>query len=178
MVTRRDEIESRIQGRKGMCVLRHRCSWWMRRATAGAGGTNGLTLTELLISVAIVGILAAAAVSNYGVAVQRARWDAARSVLLKIYDGEQNYYANVGDGRVYPAVPTGAGGQPNWRNNLNLDDPNQDPALGYTIVVAVGPPATFTARATYNATTQTVTQDRVLSQTSNVGCPAGIWCRP
>ncbi len=129
---------------------------------------RGFTLTEMLVTVAIIGIVGTVAVANYGVAVQRARWDAARAVLLKIYDGEQNYYANVADGRLFPATPVnGASPLADWRNNLNMDIPN-NATVTYTIAPVA---ATFTATVTYvpNGQTQTVTNNRVFG---------GTWVRP
>ncbi len=156
---------------------------------------RGLTLAEVMVTVAIIGIVAAATVSNFGVAVQRARWDAAQNILLTIYAGEQVYYAlnnaaTPASQRYYPpgtfidvSTPMSS-----WRSNIYCDNPN-DPTVPippdrvrYRVDANAASPATFTATASYFrggalVGTLTVNQNRVLTPTPPA-CAVGQWCRP
>ncbi len=144
---------------------------------------QGFTLTEVLITVVILAILAAAALANYGVTVQRARWDSARSVLIKIFAGERFFYSTLSNTGSYFAPPgacaagaAGAACRTSWINNFQMDDPNINdpvtgvPIVGYTgVVVAVPPTFIVTATLAANGQTQTVDQDRTFG---------GTWTRP
>ena len=55
-------------------------------------GRRGFTLTEVLVTVSIIGILAAIAIPNYSRAVERSYWRQAQDLLLTIYAGERSYY--------------------------------------------------------------------------------------
>lgn len=73
-------------------------------------GRRGFTITEILIAVTLVGIVAGASVGYYATAVQRSRWDAARDVLLTIYTAEQAYFSldadpDLTDKRFVPGGP-------------------------------------------------------------------------
>ena len=146
---------------------------------------RGFTLVEVLMTVAIVGILAAVGISNYGASMQRARWDAARDILLTIYAGEQVYFTQNGRVSYYPTaavsgttctvtapftecigVCSGAAiaCRNGWRNNIYVDDPNLDGVVAFDVQSAGGATPLFQAKATYNGqTTMTVDQDRVFS---------------
>lgn len=144
-------------------------------------GRHGFTLTEILIAIAIVGIVSSAAVVNYGVATQRSQFDAARAVLLTIYDGEWRYFNTVSFGTAFRSIGTpvcaagaaGAACRTDWRNNLGMDNPNMvaGQAVSYGVVAGgVAPNFTFTATATYGAgQTQILNQDREFT---------GTWVRP
>lgn len=148
-------------------------------------GRAGFTLTEVLVAVTIVGILSAAAVANYGAAVGRARFDAARDVLLKIYDGEWKYNNTVANGLNFypnPAATLSLNCTPGgtWvacnnptRNNLFMDAPSTpSSAVSYQVQSV---PGGFTATATYVGTgaTQTIDQDKQFC-----GGGACTWVRP
>lgn len=129
---------------------------------------QGFTLTEVLVTIVIIGILASASLVYYGTTIQRSRWDAAHQVVQTIYDAEQQYFS-VND--VYTAASC-ASPQTTWRSQLNMDHPcpGASPSVTYNITVAgSGPTATFNATATYNAQTQTVDQNRAFG---------GTWVRP
>lgn len=161
--------------------------------------SRGFTLAEVLVTVAIVGILAAVAVSNYGAAVGRARWDSARSVLVKIYTGERAYCSRSVDdegseGRNFSPVggalgaiwcAAGAAGDPcreGWRA-LGMENPNAVAEAGGGIgkVTAYDvtndgrdcTTGTFTATAAVAGGNQTVDQEFVF-------CAGGAcsWQRP
>ncbi len=124
---------------------------------------QGLTLAEVMVTVAIIGIVASASVAYFGVAVQRARYDAAQNILLTIYAGEQVYYALNNPGtpalqRYFPPTPPGPllgplSAAAVWRTNIYCDNPN-DPAspadrMEYQVTANNVNPATFTATARY-----------------------------
>ena len=153
---------------------------------------SGFTLIEVLIAVTIVGILAGLAIANYGPVAGRARWDAARQVLVKIYQGQRTFCASeppagssganfVGD---ILATCFTAACIAQWRA-LNMDNPNS-PGGGaggttYAISLTTAPCAgTFTVTAAYQGRTQTVNQDFLLCpNVPAAACPAAAnWTRP
>lgn len=152
-------------------------------------GRAGFTLTEILVAVALVGILAAVAVVNYGLTIQRTRFDTARDVITKIYDGEQKYFSTIAEGFSFFPTPANTQGACSgavpcinlWRGNLFMDDPNPNPPapvggpIGYAVTTAGAPPTTFTVTATYNGLTQTVDQNRVFCPPCPT-CPVGAGC--
>ena len=107
---------------------------------------NGFTLTEVLIVVAILGILASLAIPRLFPQTERARSAEAISMLSAIRQGEEAYRLEKGN---YLAL-TAAAGQP-W-NQVGMDDPNAVGVAGFFSYLvntnnAANPPQ-FTARAT------------------------------
>lgn len=66
----------------------------MKGLVANGRDQNGFTLIELMITVAIIGVLAAIAIPNFLSYQARARQSEARAVLSGIYVQEQNYFVN------------------------------------------------------------------------------------
>ena len=164
-------------------------------------GHRGFTITEVLVAVTIVGVLSAAAVTNYFAAVGRTRWDASRQVLLKMYDGEWKFFGTPppdGNGGLsfasLPTTPcTGPPGlvafcQAVWRTLLGMDNPNLVGAtVAYSVAAVAGTPPTFSVTASYDpdgagpaiAVTQTIDQDRTLCPACPTCLPVGCsWGRP
>ena len=124
---------------------------------------GGFTLIELMITVAIIGLLAAVAYPSYQSAMVKSRRAAAQAALSDVAQRQQQYLM---DNRSYAATPT----------DLKVTIPN-DVAGYYTIAITVSaslPPA-YTATATPLAGSSQA-QDGALSITSNgTKLPAGKW---
>ena len=110
--------------------------------------TAGFTLIELMVTVAIIGIIAAVGYPQYSQYVVRAKRSAATQLMMKIASREEQYML---DARAYTAALTGASSV-----GLAATDDNftctaaQCSNEYYTITVAVvaGPPPGYTITAT------------------------------
>ena len=105
------------------------------------GRTRGFTLIELMIVVAIVGILAAIAFPSYQNHVRKANRANAQAFMMNIANKEQIYLSTA---RAYTDVVT------------DLDTPPADVSKHYAfkIVLLPGPPPSFTITATPSSTPQ------------------------
>ncbi len=108
---------------------------------------RGFTLIELMISVAVVGILAAIALPNYSAYIMRSHRAEARNTLLAVAQRLEQNYTLAG---TYAATPAGAA-----INNASITSwgLNQTPLSGaarYIITFVTGQPTatTFTLQAT------------------------------
>lgn len=109
----------------------------MRTVQGRSFGSRGFTLIEMMITVAIVGILASMAYSSYDKAVIKGNRASAKSFLMDIAQKEQQYLL---DARSYTATQ-GTGG-------LGLPTPAEVSRF-YTITLATtATPPGFTATAT------------------------------
>jgi type IV pilus assembly protein PilE len=136
------------------------------RAPRRAPLTAGVTLMEVLITVAIVAILAAVGLPQYRKAIERNYRQQAQDLLTTIYYGERAY--RLANGKFVVPVT--------W-NDIFMDDPHVGaaPPIDYAVTAAAA--NTFTATATRPAGTgpcagQTLTIDETRTIAGPwLGCP-------
>lgn len=148
-----------------------------RHARAPTANSAGFTLIELMIAVAIVGILATIASVTYQSQVQKSRRTDARTALLDLAGREEKLFSTT---NAYSATPSDLG-----YGAVGATFPISIGSNYYTVNVAVGNPAvTYTLTATPVAgtsqakdaicTTLTLTQAGVQGSTGS-GTPAACW---
>ncbi|MEW5754836.1 MAG: type IV pilin protein [Pseudomonadota bacterium] len=124
---------------------------------------QGFTLIELMVAVAIVGILAAVAVPSYTQHMQKSRRAEAQSYLMDLSQRQQQYLLDM---RSYAATEAA----------LNMTTP-ASVAKNYTIAIAVGAgtPPTFTITATPKAGSAQAGDVTLSINNANAKLPAGYW---
>jgi type IV pilus assembly protein PilE len=125
--------------------------------------SRGFTLIELMITVAIVGILAAVAYPSYLSTVRKTARSAAQSYMLTIAAKEEQF---ILDARTYTTT-IGTGG-------LVLTAPAETVGrYTFSVTNAAGPPPTFTITAT--ATGSQVSDGDLGLTSGGVKTPADKW---
>ena len=124
----------------------------------------GFTLIELMVTVVIVGILAAVAYPAYLNQMKKGRRAAAQAHLMDIAQRQQEYLL---DARAYASTLA----------TLGVTTP-ADVATYYTVadpVIGAGPPATFTVSAVPIAGKAQAGDGTLSINSSGVKLPAGVW---
>ena len=112
---------------------------------------NGFTLTELLLVIGILAVLATLALPRYFPQSEKARIAEAIGILSAIRQGELAYFLQKGTHLPISSAP----GDPGW-DKIGMDDPNPSATaatryFGFSVTVGANPP-TFTATATRTQT--------------------------
>ena len=125
---------------------------------------SGFTLIELMITVAIIGILAAIAYPSYQQYVVRSNRSEAQAYLMELAQREQQHLM---DARVYSnsEVTLGASQPSSVQRNYDI-----------AIVVGAGAPPSFTVTATPKAgTAQAGDGDLTIDQSGDKTWAGGAW---
>lgn len=119
--------------------------------------SKGFTLIELMVTVAIVGILAAVAYPSYIEQVRKSRRADAKAALVAAAQLMERSYT---ENNRYTAATIGDAATNTFRDHAPADRPHAD----RTYDISFGTPTTLTANS------YTLTATRVGSQASDTGC--------
>lgn len=124
---------------------------------------RGFTLIELMIVVAVIGILAAVAYPSYVDSVRKGKRASAQAHLMDVAQSQQRYLL---DNRSFAADLT----------SLNMTTP-ADVSSFYTITIALvaGPPPSFTITATPKAGTAQASDVTLTIDAAGAKTPADKW---
>ncbi len=131
--------------------------------------THGFTLHEVLITIIIIGVLAAITLPQYGRTIEIGRRRSADDILLTIYAGERVHWTRNN----FFFGPLGPGND--W-SPIYMDDPNAvSGPVSFTITSngLTGAAAAFTATALYDPDGDGLGPVRTITQTG--GLPGGTW---
>ena len=144
--------------RAGRAIQRSACGF-----TPSPRGGAGFTLAELMVTVAIVSILAAIAIPQYQKTIRRGHRQAAKDILRTIYAGEQVYKAT--NGQFIPRSATD-----DW-SVIFMDNPNAAGSpLPVTFTVTAPTADTFTATATSAGKSCTINEAKTFTGTWDIPC--------
>ena len=132
---------------------------------------RGFTLVELLVAIAIIGIMATLAIPRLTPQTERARASEAVSFLSAIRQGEEAYFLENG---VYQPLVAAAPGVGDPWNIIGIDNPNLTARyFVYAVGITAGPPPTFLATATRNGANDTNNNNGNTITLDNTGIFAG-----
>lgn len=131
---------------------------------------KGFTLIELMIVVAIVGILASIALPAYRQHVIRAKRSAAETYILKIANVQEQMLL---DQHAYSTTPPGGG---TW-NDTGKIPPELVGLYSFSTSVSAGPPPSYTITATPAAGSSQVSDGALTLTSEGVKSPADKWQR-
>lgn len=160
----------KAEGRRQRAKGERRCTAY--RLPPTAYWNRGFTLIEMLVTVVLMGILAAMAFPLYRKTMERGYWKEAGDLLMTIYHGERVYFLK--NGFYYNVVETG--GMAQWRI-IFMDDPNLG-SIPVNFKVDTPTSATLTGSATRvggpcNTQQRTIDQNRSLTPSE---CWPGCGC--
>jgi len=127
---------------------------------------SGFTLIELMITVAVIGILAAVAYPSYNDYLIRATRSAAQSFMLDVSNKEEQYLL---DARIYAAVANNAG-----FSTLGLTVPVEVSRF-YNLSVASVTASTYTIQAAPIAGTRQASDSTLQLTNDGTKTPAAKW---
>ena len=135
----------------------------IKRRVNQRSGASGFTLIELMITVAVVTILAAIAFPSYATFMKKSRRGDAEATLMDIAQREQQYLL---DARTYAATVAA----------LNTTIP-ADVSAYYTVVIVPGgaAPPTFVITATPIAGSPQAGDYTLTLDNTGAKTPAGVW---